>query len=56
VSANASRHVFVPKKDFGLRSPGDFRGLNAQTVPDRYATEDPKRHVEWFVSKAFLLA
>jgi hypothetical protein len=56
VSANASRHVFVPTKDFGLRRPGDFRGLNAQTVPDRYPTEDPKRHVEWFVSKAVLLA
>jgi hypothetical protein len=53
VSANASRNVFVTKKDFGLRCTGDFRGLNAQTVPDRYPSEDPKRHVEWFASKQY---
>eukprot|EP00173_Palmaria_palmata_P005130 Plantae.Rhodophyta-Palmaria_palmata.ctg8374.p2 GENE.Plantae.Rhodophyta-Palmaria_palmata.ctg8374~~Plantae.Rhodophyta-Palmaria_palmata.ctg8374.p2 ORF type:complete len:132 (-),score=25.97 Plantae.Rhodophyta-Palmaria_palmata.ctg8374:165-560(-) len=51
VSENAFRIVFVPKKNFGLRCTGDFRGIKAHTVPDRYPTEDPKKHIEWLASK-----
>jgi hypothetical protein len=40
-----------PKKYFVLRCPEGFRGLNAQTGPDRYPIEDPKRHIEWLASK-----
>lgn len=51
VSANAARNVFVPKKDNGLRCTGDFRGINDQTIPDRYPAEDPAHHIEWLSSK-----
>jgi hypothetical protein len=40
LSANSSRNVFGPKKDFGIRCTGNFRGVNSQTVPDRYPTEE----------------
>ena len=52
-SASAARNVFVPKKDFGLRCTGDFRGINEQTIPDKYPAEDPGRHIEWLASKRF---
>lgn len=51
VSENAARNVFVPKKDHGIRCTGDFRGINAQTIPDRYPAEDPRAHVEWLAAR-----
>lgn len=53
-SANAARNVFVPKKDFGLRCTGDFRGINDQTIPDKYPAEDPNKHIEWLAHKRII--
>lgn len=51
VSSNAARNVFVPKRDFGTRCAGDFRGINEQPTPNGCPAEDPRQHVEWLASK-----
>lgn len=53
VSANAADNVFVPKRYYGWRCTGDFRGINSQTIPNRYPAQDPGSHVEWLAGKGF---
>jgi hypothetical protein len=53
MSDSAANNVFVPKNDHGLRYIDDFRGVNAQTIRDRFPAEDPRQHINWLAQKKF---